>query len=70
MVKYFNISCFGCRDLDQYEIDLDKLFNQDLEMNYTLAFNMTSELVALEVLNRVFITLFEVRSFTYFILES
>ena len=54
--------CLFCRDLDQYEIDLDQLFNQDLELNYTIAFNMTSELVALEILNRAFITLFEVRS--------
>ena len=29
-------------------------------MDYTIALNMTSELVALEILNRVFITLFEV----------
>ena len=43
-------------DLKRYDIDF--LFEADLD--YNAAFTMTSELVALEVINRIFITLFEV----------
>ncbi len=49
--------CLICRDLEKYNIE--RLLDQDID--YEQAFAMTAELVAMEVVNRVFICVFEVR---------
>ena len=48
-------------DDNDYAFNLDRLISQGIEIDYAIALSLTTELVALEVLNRVFVTLYEVR---------
>ena len=47
-------------DDNDYAFNLDRLISQGIEIDYAIALSLTTELVALEVLNRVFVTLYEV----------
>lgn len=49
---------FLFRDIDQLEVDMEAIINQGLD--YSLVMGFTSELMLLELLNRILITLFEV----------
>ena len=51
------------RDFEKY--DIENLMNQNLD--YNAAFAMTSELVAMEIINRIFICIFEVSGLTFII---
>lgn len=53
---HYVLPSFCFRDLDKY--DIENLMNQNLD--YNAAFAMTSELVAMEIINRIFICIFEV----------
>ena len=56
-----NLSFEFFRDLEKYDVEL--LFSQN--MDYEKAFAMTSELIVLEIFNRVFICIFEVSDLCY-----
>lgn len=60
LIPFFACVC-DFSDLQKY--DLDVLFETNID--YNAAFSMTTELVALEVVNRIFITLFEVDIILY-----
>ena len=55
-LQIFLLTYIYFRDLEKYDVEL--LFSQN--MDYEKAFAMTSELIVLEILNRVFICIFEV----------
>lgn len=61
MINAF-IFTYNFSDLDKWgKYDLEALFKQDLD--YNAAFNVTSELIAMEIVNRIIVTFFEVNMF-------